>query len=722
MANNSTNNQNQASVISIGSIDNKEQSIFFEIPPYQRLYEWNKEQIQTLLNDIKTKFDEDKKDENKNEYFIGNVVVSKKDDKYLLIDGQQRLTTLFLIGFFLSYKKCENWQNFIMQDNKLRISMPIREKEEKVLKEFAKFCNECNNRENDLFLQKLKEFPQDISQNIPQALETIVNWFKENIEENIKENIENFSKFIYSNVKFVFVKLAENTDLNRFFIRMNNRGKQLEKHEILKARLLSKINDDKSERTLYAHIWDICSQMDNYIFQKASDRKISKSNESSKDDKQKNTIDDIIKKDQQKITKKDDDEDKSKFKSIVDFPTFLLHVYKLAYLEEDKNEISKITIDKNKLLEIIKIEEKEAKNFIENLLKYRILFDYFVVKGIDDVENSYKIRRLSKNKKNNTYTISEDSNEMPDLAMVQNYLRVARSGMSNNHHHWLTPFLKFLYKNIELKIAYDKVGDSDKQELQIKINEFNIITNFQDFLNKLNLSKDIEKKLIEFLENLDTALAKEQASTTEQNKNKKDLLEISNEVFITLEIKDKQMSVEDTFFNEENKDITNLDQGTATLHYWFYRLEYYLWKYSKIEYISKVKDNEKLKEINWGNFSEIASSFYFRNLNSIEHVQAQSKAEEWGEDKEIDNFGNLALISSSFNSSLNNQDVQSKYRDFQKRYIDDTKKAIISLKLWLIYALAKDGEDKITWTFEKAKKHKEQMLKILKNSFESNQR
>ncbi|EAI8531012.1 DUF262 domain-containing protein, partial [Campylobacter coli] len=62
MENNSTNNQNQADVKNISNIN----SIFFEIPPYQRLYEWNKEQIQTLLNDIKTKFEENK---NK-EYFI----------------------------------------------------------------------------------------------------------------------------------------------------------------------------------------------------------------------------------------------------------------------------------------------------------------------------------------------------------------------------------------------------------------------------------------------------------------------------------------------------------------------------------------------------------------------------------------------------------------------------------------------------------------------------
>ncbi|ELP9119728.1 DUF262 domain-containing protein [Campylobacter lari] len=697
MANNSTNNQNQAKIENISGA----KDIFFEIPPYQRLYEWNKEQIQTLLNDIKTKFDENK---NK-EYFIGNVVVSKKDDKYLLIDGQQRLTTLFLIGFFLSYKNPTyknpsdqpKWKEFIMQSDKLRISMPIREKEEEVLKEFAKFCKDNQNNEikNDIFLQEIKKFPQDICQNIPQALETIVNWFKENIEENTDEfsdEFSEFSKFIYSNVKFVFVELAQNTDLNRFFIRMNNRGKQLEKHEILKARLLSNINEN--ERAFYAHIWDICSQMDNYIFQKASDRKISELDESDK-----NTIDIIIKGSFDKPNQ--DKENQGKFKSIVDFPTFLLHVYKICN-EQD------ITIDKNKLLEIIKIEQK-AKKFIENLLKHRILFDYFVVKGIDDVENSYKIRRLT----DNTYTISKDSNEMPNLAMVQNYLRVARSGMSNNHHHWLTPFLKKLdnyFSNFKSNNIISEIVKFFSSDFNITSEKFenNVEYYIKLLINNDNLKefyKNTQSDLIHFLENLDTALAKEQLQDNDLIKKVNEILNSENNLEAT-----GNVDLNKFYINEHETQKCILDQGTATPHYWFYRLEYYLWKYSETD---KLKETELDKK----KFSDIASNFYFRSLNSIEHVQAQSKAQEWGE---VDNFGNLALISSSFNSSLNNQDVPSKYRDFQKRYIDDTKKAVISLKLWLIYALAKDN-DEITWTFVKAKKHKIQMLKILKNSFKSDQ-
>ncbi len=682
--------------VEIKSISNKEKyivakDIFFEIPPYQRLYEWNKEQIQTLLNDIKTKFEENKNEE----YFIGNVVVSKKnnknnqqDVKYLLIDGQQRLTTLFLIGFYLSYKiknpnNDSNWKEFIMQGDKLRISMPIRENEEEVLKRFARFCNESkSNEKNNLFVREIKKFPQDICQNISQALETIANWF----EENAKDDIANFSNFIYSNVKFVFVELAQNTDLNRFFIRMNNRGKQLEKHEILKARLLKNISD--KERILYAHIWDICSQMDNYIFQKTSDRKISKLNESNE-----NTIDTIDTIINRSFDKPNQDEEKQeKFKSIVDFPTFLLHVYKICNKQD-------ITIDKNKLLEIIKIEDSgKAKAFIENLLKYRILFDYFIVKGKDDKENSYKIRRLDKESK-------KFSKDFDDLAMVQNYLRVARIGLYNNYHHWLTPFLKFI-NNDKLKISYERVNNEDKpEELQIKIGDYNITTDFQCFLNKLNLN---EKGLINFLENLDTALAKEQASTEEI---KKDLLDISNAILDQLKIENDQIDTENIFFIEDENSISELDRGTSTPHYWFYRLEYYLWKYSDEENLKDIELSEK-------KFIDIANNFYFRNLNSIEHVQAQSKANEkdW-DDENIDNFGNLALISSSFNSSLSNQDTQDKYLDLQKYINKDNN--VISLKLWLIYALSEKNQ--LNWTFNKAQKHRRQMLEILKKSFNNEQ-
>jgi uncharacterized protein with ParB-like and HNH nuclease domain len=72
----------------LGLFDSSQKS--FEIPVYQRAYSWEKEQWQTFLNDLLEQI------EGENNYFYGNILLEtvKKDVKYEIIDGQQRLTTL----------------------------------------------------------------------------------------------------------------------------------------------------------------------------------------------------------------------------------------------------------------------------------------------------------------------------------------------------------------------------------------------------------------------------------------------------------------------------------------------------------------------------------------------------------------------------------------------------------------------------------------------------
>ena len=72
----------------------------FNIPEYQRGYRWEKKQVEDLLNDIKDFID--KRSANlvkENEFYcLQPVVVYKTSDyNYDVIDGQQRLTTLYLI-------------------------------------------------------------------------------------------------------------------------------------------------------------------------------------------------------------------------------------------------------------------------------------------------------------------------------------------------------------------------------------------------------------------------------------------------------------------------------------------------------------------------------------------------------------------------------------------------------------------------------------------------
>lgn len=145
---------NHATRATIGGekIENKEINLLdklFEIPVYQRLYAWGKDEVETLLDDMKKAFDELKEN-----YFIGNITTSIKTNKdgqdnkndetnkiYVLIDGQQRLTTLWFVGFYLASKDSKSWQNFIVQGDDLRISMPIRDDEENALTKLAKNIN-----------------------------------------------------------------------------------------------------------------------------------------------------------------------------------------------------------------------------------------------------------------------------------------------------------------------------------------------------------------------------------------------------------------------------------------------------------------------------------------------------------------------------------------------------------------------------------------------------
>lgn len=513
------NNGNMAEVKHICDFRKNE---LFEIPPYQRLYEWKKEQIETLLDDMKKAFDESKEN-----YFISNITTSIKSENeqkiYVLIDGQQRLTTLWFIGFYLANRECECsndkqkvWQNFILKGDKLRIDMPIRDNEQNSLTNLAKKIVDGKHKfeqDKDGKVNLFKEL-QNIHQKIVEAFSCIESWFV-----NGKDiDLANFAKYIYENVCFVFVTLAQNTDLNRFFVRMNNRGKQLEKHEILKARILgeirkvydknNKLKQDESDEIWkkYAKIWDLCSDMDKYIFQSASDRSILKSksqNENSAESSNNNDslveIADIVEKYKISETNKSKEKDSpNKVESIVDFPTFLLHCYKLWVAKKCKYKIDKIAISKYRLLEIIwdnKVKNEEivcckdfifndkdsgnakqnCKKFIIFMLQIRVLFDYFVIKNTLG-DDGFAIMRFYES--NGSYQPKAKSFEK--LAMIQNYLRVARQGEKQNYEHWLTEFLEFL--------SSDNLQSDEIKEIK----EF--VDNFLSNKDKNELPKSLVKK------------------------------------------------------------------------------------------------------------------------------------------------------------------------------------------------------------------------------------
>src|SRR5574343_400653 len=76
----------------------------FIIPDFQRPYKWDREKCETLWNDVVNFFESES---SSSEYFLGTIVTADNDDKNpLVIDGQQRITTFFLL-LRAFYKKLE---------------------------------------------------------------------------------------------------------------------------------------------------------------------------------------------------------------------------------------------------------------------------------------------------------------------------------------------------------------------------------------------------------------------------------------------------------------------------------------------------------------------------------------------------------------------------------------------------------------------------------------
>lgn len=149
--------------------------------------------------------------------------------------------------------------------------------------------------------------------------------------------------------------------------------------------------------------------------------------------------------------------------------------------------------------------------------------------------------------------------------------------------------------------------------------------------------------------------------------------------------------------------IEDLSYGKVD-RYWFWRLDYYLWENRSAVFKENV--NEKA-----------VSDYEFRANRSIEHLHPQNESQNkaWDESKyDLNGFGNLAMISQSFNSAQSNDPVEVKFARIKDQAAMGN---LQSLKLYYMYLSAgKTGEG---WTEENAKTSGEYMFDILADSYKS---
>lgn len=401
----------------------------YVIPRYQRNYAWGKAEISQLIKDIEEFFPEENNDDKS--YYLGSLVCFKREDgNFELIDGQQRHTTITLINLVL-----KNWTEEI----KNIVSVPNLKFDSR--KKIQYYIESLYNTEKTTFLKQASELNISGIGSFKDAIEIIQ-------EELREKNIQKFAKNFYENVYLFRVEVPEDTDLNHYFEIMNNRGEQLEKHEIVKALLMGEISDTK-EQVKFSEIWNACADMNDYVyfnFNKTDRQNLFDDNGKLKwekfddislnegeDKNEEISLAEII--DKHKIPTdfpKEEKFIKDKYKSVIDFPNFLLQVLKI------KND--NVSLDDKKLLEQFSDIKPNPKEFIFDLLKYRILFDQFVIKqdiaDADESKQNWGIRKLNTDFETTIKTFETDEE------LTKNQVMLYYSDSTNTYNNWLQELLK----------------------------------------------------------------------------------------------------------------------------------------------------------------------------------------------------------------------------------------------------------------------------------------
>lgn len=626
----------------------------YAIPRYQRAYAWEEKEIEQLIDDICDDNDP------KRDYYIGSLIVARRKAgdgvEYEVIDGQQRLTTIYLL------LQCLLDEGYFSRGDVSvgeALSFDCRSKSNYTLAYIRGDAQKSEGKEELL----------------DQSILLAVDIIKKKLVREFGDRVEDQKKFVdrLKHVVLYRIEVPEHTDLNRYFEIMNTRGEQLEQHDILKARLMNYL-DDVCEREAFARIWEACSDMTGYVQMHFSvEDRVKLFGQWWSDPPSENALRELCKGKRRSEGTSDgldiskiidpksevDDVDGAleerdaevRFESIIDFPYFLLHVLRVFCRAErlsmdGAEELGSLLDDKLLLKDFDKVIascEKRgdkrikdvkrwfARTFIRFLLRSRFLFDKFIIKRErveDDQEGSWSLKELRVSKKSPRYVNTEfgyyreRGKEQKSLErnreclMIQSALRVSYT--SPKVMHWITELLAWLFDD-----------ESELPELSDRAERIAAEAVAEGFFEK--------------------ALEEMGAYDLQEYKS------------------------EDYAF------------GVRTPHIVFNYLDYLLWK----------SDKEAYKD------------FVFEFRNSVEHWYPQHPSDgtiDVWDGRDV--FGNLCIISRSVNSKFSNLSPESKMKSYKKM----VQKG--SLKLRIMGDIIEGGSSE-KWRQSACAKHEKKMIRLL---------
>ena len=448
----------------------------YSIPLYQRLYEWGSENVAQLLDDLQSAFEKyihasssiiSGIDPTEWDYYIGmltSTVADKSGEKLYLVDGQQRFTVMTLIGCVMQSYARESWQKFLLYREKPRLSFISRKSDELYL---IKLINQEFDYEGEL-----------VNYNMREAIKTVRDYM-----DKYKGDKEAFAKYIYNHLSFFISELPEKygvQDLNKYFERMNSSGKNLEHHEILKVKILSKLDGNVS---LYMQLWNKIADVDTILLRKKDYQKESEAEYNYRKNKVLmssladieacpeliNNLKDEDNKDARPIKsigireKKPQDLNNNHFngsRSILRFPQLLLQTLFL-YLRNKKGDEFSPRLDdffnQNKLLETFQkhlpfegvgVNKECLKEFFEHLLHCRVAMDVCFVRSL---EYGYSL----------DMNLPEDNKELKELMMFESFLYVSSTNLT--YYRWFGCLMTYVLNNQRIPKAKELFLELKKQ-------------------------------------------------------------------------------------------------------------------------------------------------------------------------------------------------------------------------------------------------------------------
>ena len=643
----------------------------YEVPIYQRNYAWEKDEISTLIQDVY-----DALDNGKPTYYIGTLVSFHKGDQvYEVIDGQQRLTTINLVLRALDFTL------------KNKLTYRARKKSNESIASIPKF-------------------------QIDEKDTGIVNGFKyacESIDEIVGAGVkEKFKLYFLNNVQIIHYQVPKDIDLNHYFEIMNSRGEQLEKHEIIKARLIEKLSD-KDDKAKFHQLWENCSEMGVYIQQKYNNSAIfgprhCEFNIIHEFDQLPELVEDqgstpIFKLLQESWeAEKEDKLDKpDTFQPVMDFSNFLLIVLKLTRMKEKDFIPQDFNLDDKDLIKEFdnlnkqgRFNEEFAKVFGYNLLKAKYFLDNYIVHHTHEEDaidsNPWKLQQWqleAGKKKMYLKNLEGNADEHDKLVQLLSMFEVTFSARQRKNYLFYCLFYLFNSTDLGLTAYGDFLRQlADKYLKEVYLKKGN--------LNEINVPKP---------GSFDSAILEKNTKNNEE------------------------LNFDEVFGN-------GTDRSKGIPLFLFNYLDFILWEnYSEEMKGNRIKERSAerkafFERLGCQDFGlKIFEQFYFsRTRKSLEHYFPQANVKDTGETpshEHINCFGNYAMIGSDANSSGSNWSPIGK----RNHYLDPSGKirqvSVASLKFIIMLQKCKDNEGKRVagqeWTFEDIREHQNKMVEILLN-------